>query len=318
MLQKRLLITLVFSLFMVCSLQLKAQNLPGAEVADAAVSQNAKTLIGLASQQFPQLFSNGTPWRSFDGFFYKYFAVSGVFVGINGDELYLLGGQFGEVASYAGKVADAIVVLGGSGFAGASTPLFTDITTASTLSALLSYFRSVTVSFDTISSAFSLLSSVALEVQGQESVAGKPAQKVLVTIAGNNLPQPTIAQLWVDDSGVIVKLILSGTEFPASSSNTIGVGLISGALLALKAAESPNIQAAIAEELASPTVDTKIFDNVISGLAVKTLAIEVGDSQTARILFEISDFGAFSMSTKLESTIAGTTSKFELKDIVLR
>lgn len=316
MLSQRFFTTLFCALILACSMQLKAQDLPGADVPDSDVSQNAKTLISLASQQFPQLFSNGSAWRSFDGFVYKYFAASDVFVGINGDDLYLLGEQFGEVATFAGKVADAIVALGG-GF-GTSQPLFTDITTASTLNDLLRYFQTITVSYDTIAGAFSLLSSVALEVQGQETVNGTSAQKVFVTISGNNLPQPSTAQLWVNDEGTIVKLVFNGAEFAAPTANTIGVGLVSGMLLALKGAESPIIQAAIAEELASPAVDTKIFDNVISGLAVKTLAIEVGDDQSAKILYEISDFGAFSISTKLESTLGPTTTRFELKDIVLR
>ena len=316
MLKHKFLTTLLCSLLMAFSLQLKAQNLPGIAVADTEVSSSAKTLISLASQQFPNIFSNASTWRSFDGFFYKYFSISGVFVGINGDDLYLLGGQFGDVATYAGKVADAIVVLGGG--PGVSSPLFNDLVTASTLSSLIGYFKTITVSYDTITSAFSLLSSVALEVQGQESVNGKSAQKLLVTISGNNLPQPTVAQMWVDDNGIIIKLILNGGEFPESSSNLIGTGLVSSMLLALKSAESPIIQTAITQELANPSVDTKVFDNVISGLSVKTLAIEVGDAQTARVLFEISDFGGFSITTKLESTIAGATSRFELKDLVLR
>ena len=109
-----------------------------------------------------------------------------------------------------------------------------------------------------------------------------------------------------------------GFSIADMSSNLIGTGLVSSMLLALKSAESPIIQTAITQELANPSVDTKVFDNVISGLSVKTLAIEVGDAQTARVLFEISDFGGFSITTKLESTIAGATSRFELKDLEMK
>ncbi len=314
---KRTLAALLCSLILVSSMQSQAQDLPGVEVSDASVSQNAKTLISLAAQQIPELFANGTPWRSLDGFFFKYFAVSGIFVGITGDDLYLLGGQFGDVATYGGKVADAIVVLGGASTGG---PLFNDITTPSTLNALIAYFKTITVKLDTISTLaiFNNSASVAHEVQGQETVAGKATTKLQLTLAGSNLAQPVPATLWVDETGFIAKLIYNGTEFASPTSNTIGVGLVSSMLLALKSAESAQVQAALAQELASPAVDTKIVDNVISGLAVKTLAIEVSANPSATILFEVSDFGPFSIMTKYASTLAGTTTKFELQDIVLR
>ncbi len=317
MLIKRFLTTLFCSLVFVSSLQLRAQDLPGVEVSDASVSQNAKTLISLAAQQFPGLFANGTPWRSLDGFFFKYFSVSGVFVGITGDDLYLLGGQFGDVATYAGKVADAIVVLGGASSGG---PLFNDITTPSTLNALIAYFKTITVKLETVSTIaiFNSTASVGLEVQGQETVAGKATTKLQLTLAGSNLAQPQPATLWVDETGFIAKLIFNGTEFASPTSNTIGVGLVSSMLLALKSAESAQVQSILAQELASPAVDSKIADNVIGGLAVKTLSIEVSSSPSATILFEVSDFGPFSIMTKYASTLAGTTTKFELQDIVLR
>ncbi len=311
----KLISILLLSSLIVLSAQLRAQDLPGVAIADTEVGQSAKTLINLASQQLPELFANGTSWRSFDGFFYKYFAASGVFVGINGDDLYLLGGQFGSVATYAGKVSDAIIALGGGGVGGS---FFNDLVTASTLNDLLNYFQTITVSYDTITSAFSLLASVAIEAQGEEVIGGQSARKLVVTLSGSNLPQPSTALLWVDASGTIIRVEQNGGVFVAPTANLIGTGLISGALLALKAAEAPAVQAAIEQELASPTIGTKTFDNVISGIGVKTLAIEVKANEASRILFEISDFGAFSIATKLESTLLTTTTKFELKDIVLR
>jgi hypothetical protein len=95
-------------LALVCSLQVSAQSLPGTAVSDSAVSQSAITLISLAEQVYPSLFGQATSWRSYEGFFYKYFANSGVYVGINGADLYLMGGQFGNWPSHQGKIADAI------------------------------------------------------------------------------------------------------------------------------------------------------------------------------------------------------------------
>lgn len=310
---KHLAILLAFGF----SLQLQAQTLPGTEVAESEVDQNAVTLVNLASAQFPQLFANGTAWRRLDNFYFQYFAVSGVYLGVNQGDLYLLGGPFGNQAVNQGRVSDAVALL--TATTAPSAASFDDFTSASTLKDLLRYFKTLTIGYDTITSAFEIRAAVSLEVQGNETVGGTAAEKLIVTITGNNLSEPQTYQMWVDSEGVIIKLVQAGgTEFLMPSSNLIGSGLVSSMLLSLAAAESPVVQAAIAEELASPTIATKTTDGNISGLPVKTLAIQVGEDGTPTILFEISDFGNFSMTSKFQSTFLGTTTSFELRDVVLR
>ncbi|MFK7863811.1 MAG: hypothetical protein AB8B95_06230 [Pseudohongiellaceae bacterium] len=299
------------------SLQLQAQSLPGVEVSSTNVDPDAITLVNLASQQFPDLFSGGTPWRQFEGFYFQYFATSGIYLGVNAGDLYLLGGPFGNRAVNQGKISDAVNLL--SSGTSSSQVFFDDITAASTLKDLLRYFKTLTISYDTITSAFQVLAAVTLEVQGAENVGGTPAEKLIVTVTGNNLPEPQTYQMWVNSEGVIIKLVQAGgIEFLMPSSDLIGSGLVSGMLLSLASAQSPVVTAAIAEELASPTVSTKTRDANISGIPVKTLAIQVGTEGTPTIVFEISDFGSFSMTSKLESTFAGSTTRFELKNVVLR
>lgn len=316
MLNKSLIRLLLCVLIVASSASLRAQDLPGSFVADSAVSQSAITLVGLASQKYPQLFSNPTTWRRYDGFFYKYFANSGVYIGINGSDLYLLGGEFGNTVSYQGTVADAIVVLGGSSASQASP--FKNITTASTLKDLLLYFRKITVAYSTVNSTFNLQSAVALEVTGQEVVNGKSTQKLLVTLSGNNIAAPVIYQMSVDAEGIIVKLVQNGYAFPYPSSNTIGANIVSSMLLALRAAEAPAVRVVLNEELANPAVSQKIKNGTINGLPVKTLTIETAANEPAKFVVEVSDFGAFSIASKMSSTLFGTTTSFDVKDVVLR
>lgn len=303
-------------IFLCLSTQLRAQNLPGTAVTTADVDQNAVALVELAAQQFPELFSNSSTWRLFDGFYFQYFAGSGIYLGVNQGNLYVLGGPFGDQAVNQGRVSDVLALLRNSS---APSVSFDDFTSASTLKDLLRYFQTLTIAYDTISAAIDLRTSVSLEAQGTENVGGTQAEKLIVTINGNNLTEPQIYQMWVDNEGVIIKLLQAGgIEFLMPSSNLIGSGLVSSMLLSLAAAESPVVQAAISEELASPSLTTKTTDGNIGGIAVKKLVIQVGTENTPAILFEISDFGSFSMTSKFESTFLGTTSSFELKDIVLR
>ncbi|MFT4888620.1 MAG: hypothetical protein ACJAY7_001102 [Pseudohongiellaceae bacterium] len=96
---------------LVFSAPLYSQQLPGIEVADSAVDQNAVTVVDLANQKFPELFSGGTPWRQLDGFRFKYFSVTGIYLGVNGGNLFVLGGRFGNQPINLGKVTDTVATL---------------------------------------------------------------------------------------------------------------------------------------------------------------------------------------------------------------
>lgn len=308
----------IFALFV--AVNVVAQDLPGSAVSDSAVSQSAITLVNLAQARYPELFTSPTSWRTFDGFFYKYFAASGVYVGINGPDLYLLGGPFGNTVQYQGRVADALVVLQGSGGStGADTQLFKNVTSANTLLDLLSYFRSLTLSYGTVNSFANTQAAVALEAQGQELVDGVTTDVVMLTLTGNNLSAPVIYKMYVNAQGTIVKLRQNNFDFVMPASNAVGAGLVSGMLIALKTADAPAVRAALDKTLKDSAAVTKNTQaRVIAGLNVQTLSLQISDGASATILLEVSDFGPFSMATKMSSTLGGTTTSFEITSAVLR
>lgn len=307
-------------LLLVFSAPLYSQQLPGIEVADNAVDQNAVTLVSLANQKFPELFSGGTPWRQLDGFSFKYFATTGIYLGVSGGNLFVLGGQFGNQAANLGKVTDIVATLSSDTGTGTSGVLFNDITSASTVKDLLRIFKTITVSYSTLSSFGNSEAAVSMEVQGSEAVDGVSAEKVILTITGNTLAEPQVYQMWVDGEGVILRLasVNNNFEYAPATANLIGTGLLSSMLLSLAGGDSAVVQSAISAELASSSVSSKAIDATISGLAVKTLVLETGVGSSAKIVFEISDFGTFSIMSKFESIVAGTSTLWELKNIVLR
>lgn len=320
MLGRKILNVAVVLFLFVSSAPLYSQQLPGIEVADSAVDQNAVTLVNLANQKFPELFSGGSPWRQLDGFSFKYFSATGIYLGVNGGNLFVLGGQFGNQPTNLGKVTDIVSTLSSDTPASTGGVFFNDLTSATTVKDLLRIFKTITVSYSTLSSFGNTEAAVSMEVQGVEAVNGVPTEKVVLTITGNTLSEPQVYQMWVDGEGVILRLssINFNFEYAPATANLIGTGLLSSMLLSLAAGDSSVVQNAISLELASSTVSSKAVDATISGLAVKTLALETAAGSSTKILFEISDFGSFSIMSKFESTIAGTSTLWELKDIVLR
>jgi len=309
--------TFLAGLALLCSLQVSAQSLPGTAVGDSAVSQSAITLISLAEQVYPSLFSQATSWRSYEGFFYKYFASSGVYVGISGADLYLMGGQFGSAPSHQGKIADAIIVLQGS--SGAPAQPFKDVVAVKNTADLIRYFRRITVDYGTTSTLGNSQSSVALEVLGAETVSGTATDKLRVTVSGGTLSAPLAYDMWVDGTGVVRKLLQGSFEYPYPMSNTIGAGLVSGMLLALAAADTPTVKAGLNNQLANNAAVTQGTRNTsISGIAVQQYTLTIGTSASASVELELSDFGNFSMATRIRSVLLSTTTTFQMRDIQLR
>jgi len=299
------------------SVEVSAQSLPGTAVSDSAVSQSAITLISLAEQVYPSLFGQATSWRSFEGFFYKYFANSGVYVGINGADLYLMGGQFGNSPSYQGKIADAVIVLQGT--SGAPAEPFKDVVSVKNTADLIRYFRKITMDYGTQSSVAAVQSSLAIEVLEQEVLSGETTDKVRVTLTGGSLTAPAVYDMWVDSQGIIRKLLQSGFEFPYPMSNTIGGGLVSGVLLALAAADSPTVKAGLNNQLANnAAVKEGTRNTTISGIPVHQYTLTISSSPSASVELDLSDFGNFSMATRIRSVLLSTSTLFQMRDIQLR
>jgi hypothetical protein len=312
---------IIFAFLTTFSFSVQSQDsaLPGTEVADSEVGTDANTLVTLASQQFPDIFASATSWRLYSGIYYKFYATTGVYLGIGDGQVYVLGGQFGNEVVGVGSVASVITALGGTS-SSAGTTSFTNLKSASTVNALLEYFTTLTVNYGTISSFGTITSSVTLEVQGTETIDGAATQKLIVTIAGSNVANPLTYQMWANGEGKFVKVIhnASGVEYPATSANLIGTSLISSMLLALAAADSPAYVSGINAALASPTMASQITQTTVGGVPAQTLRIETNPTDSARYVIELSDFGSFSMVTGYESTLGTTTSTMSLSNIVLR
>ncbi|MDP1932248.1 MAG: hypothetical protein Q8L60_12405 [Gammaproteobacteria bacterium] len=312
---KFLSVLLVCVFMMTMSEKTLANATPGVAVSDSVMSQSAITLVSLAEQIYPDLFSGATSWRSFEGFYYKYYATTGVYVGINGSDLYLMGGPFGGDVTYQGSVADALIVLGGS--SGSPTEPFKNIASTSNLADLIRYFRKIKLEYATGGFATTKV-AVALEVLGQEAISGETTDKLMVTVTGGSLTSPSIAEMWVNSKGEVVKFSQSGMVWTMPHSNTFGIGLVSGMLLALAAVEQPIVKAAIANELKdNQAVAQKLENRVINGIPVKTLTIQISAGSSS-ITTELSEFGTFSMATKMVSNLGFSTTSFEMMDLELR
>lgn len=69
------------------------------------ISANAQAMLDLAAQIYPTLFTNGGPLATTEGYVYRFFRDSGIYIGIKDDNVYTLGGPFGNVITNKGSVA---------------------------------------------------------------------------------------------------------------------------------------------------------------------------------------------------------------------
>lgn len=90
---------------------LMAQSTPGTITAAADVSADIKTMFTLAAEKYPTIFVNGSDWRSYSGFIYRFFPSSGVYAGVKDGQVYLMGGVFGPSLTPKASVAAATAAL---------------------------------------------------------------------------------------------------------------------------------------------------------------------------------------------------------------
>lgn len=96
-----------------CSLAaaLAVASLPSVSQAQIAISEDAHQVFTLAPQLYPELFSGGGELGTYQGYVYRHYSASGVFIGLQNERLHLLGGPFGETLSSPGTVAEVRQVL---------------------------------------------------------------------------------------------------------------------------------------------------------------------------------------------------------------
>lgn len=78
-----------------------------------SISAEARALFDLASELYPDLFSNPSELREAQGYIYRFFADSGIYVGIQSETVSLLGGPFGNSIVSKGAINDVMLVLEG-------------------------------------------------------------------------------------------------------------------------------------------------------------------------------------------------------------
>ncbi len=78
---------------------------------EPALTTQEDTLLQLAQDLYPALFSNGSALGTLQGYVYKHFPDSGIYVGFKDGRLYLLGGQFGPDLKDMGLVSSAVTAL---------------------------------------------------------------------------------------------------------------------------------------------------------------------------------------------------------------
>lgn len=83
----------------------------GCGTATPSLTTEAQSMFDLAAELYPTLFRTGTEARNYQGYTYRFYPESGIYVGIKDNKVYLLGGQFGSAISEQGNVAAVVTSL---------------------------------------------------------------------------------------------------------------------------------------------------------------------------------------------------------------
>lgn len=78
---------------------------------DLTVSPEAEAMFELAGGLYPDLFLDGSELREEEGYVYRFYANSGVYVGIREEQVAVLGGPFGPSIVERGSVAEVLAAL---------------------------------------------------------------------------------------------------------------------------------------------------------------------------------------------------------------
>ena len=78
-------------------------------LAQADTLDNANALFNFAEESYPDLLSPAGPeTQQVQGFYVRHYPDSGIYLGVQGDNIWALGGQFGDNLYYVGKLRDLI------------------------------------------------------------------------------------------------------------------------------------------------------------------------------------------------------------------
>lgn len=72
--------------------------------APPTVSADVQSIFDLAAEIFPSQFKDGTAFATYQGYVYKFFPISKIYVGVKENAIYLMGGPYGNTPSNKGDV----------------------------------------------------------------------------------------------------------------------------------------------------------------------------------------------------------------------
>ncbi len=75
------------------------------------ISSDVQKIFELAAQVYPTLLVNGSALGIYEGFTYKFFASSGIYVGIKDNKIFTMGGPFGASVVEQGTVSAVLSAL---------------------------------------------------------------------------------------------------------------------------------------------------------------------------------------------------------------
>ncbi len=72
--------------------------------APPTISADVQSIFDLAAEIFPSQFKDGTAFGTYEGYVYKFFPASKIYVGVKENAVYLMGGPYGSTPSNKGAV----------------------------------------------------------------------------------------------------------------------------------------------------------------------------------------------------------------------
>ncbi len=83
----------------------------GSSATTPTVSTTVQSVFDLAAELYPALFKNGSALGIYQGYVYKFFADSKIYVGIKDDKIYTMGGIYGDAIKEQGAVTAVLNLL---------------------------------------------------------------------------------------------------------------------------------------------------------------------------------------------------------------
>ena len=298
-----------------------AQDLPGLAIDTATVAAEVQALIELGQQAFPTDIpsASASGWRVYEGFVFKYYAATGIYVGIKDDEVYLFGGPYTAITHYGSLAAVTSALQARITNMNKPNPPYADfknLLIVETLPQVIETFASITLEDGTLGASGNVITHVKLDNHGEEMMDGSWLTHLTAAIAYPDISRTF--DMWVDGSGRFLRLKFDGLDFSIPQAQALGPPVVDGFLSALSAADIAQVGFALAGEIQNPALSTKLTKRLVGDTEVDTIKLEVSSDADASVIAYISDFGSFAMATEFSSTLGTETTFFEIIDMTLR